>query len=220
MKKPLTTKQKMVYDYICKYIKKNEKSPTLEEMKGFLGVVSINSISQYLETLESGGYISRRRHDKRNIDLVEVKNNNEIKWFVQVPVVASVGCDDLSTFAEENVDEFLQVEKSFVKKSNMVAVRAVGNSMNDAGIENGDYVLIDQNIEIQNGDRVVAIVDGMATLKRFESKENFAVLWPESKDEKYKPIIVNQDFKLVGKVISVIPRQFYNDVQIVPNKEN
>ena len=80
--------------------------------------------------------------------------------------------------------------------------------MNDAGIENGDYVLIDQNIEIQNGDRVVAIVDGMATLKRIERKEHLSILWPESKDEKYKPIIVNQDFKLAGKVISVIPRQF------------
>lgn len=220
MKKPLTIKQESVYSFICGYIEQNKKSPTREEVRNFLGVKSINSISQYLEALESGGYISRRRHDKRNIYLVEVKNNNETKYFVQVPVVASVGCDDLSTFAEENVDEFLQVEKSFVKNSNMVAVRAVGNSMNDAGIENGDYVLIDQNIEIQNGDRVVAIVEGMATLKRIERKEDFAVLWPESKDEKYKPIIVNQDFKLAGKVISVIPRQFYNDVQIIPSKEN
>lgn len=220
MKKPLTIKQESVYSFIRGYIEQNKKSPTREEVRNFLGVKSINSISQYLEALESGGYISRRRHDKRNIYLVEVKNNNETKYFVQVPVVASVGCDDMSTFAEENVDEFLQVEKSFVKNSNMVAVRAVGNSMNDAGIENGDYVLIDQNIEIQNGDRVVAIVDGMATLKRIERKEDFAVLWPESKDEKYKPIIVNQDFKLAGKVISIIPRQFYNDVQIIPSKEN
>ena len=200
MKKPLTKKQELVYGFIRKYIKQNKKSPTMEEVQIFLDVKSINSISQYLEALEKGGYLSRRRHDKRNIDLVEVKNNDSKEnKFIQIPVVASVGCDNLSTFAEENAD------------------RAVGNSMNDAGIENGDYVLIDQNAEIQNGDKVVAIVGGMATLKRFEKKESLAVLWPESKDKQYKPIIINQDFKLAGKVISVIPRQFYDDVQIIPN---
>ena len=218
MKKPLTKKQELVYGFIRKYIKQNKKSPTMEEVQIFLDVKSINSISQYLEALEKGGYLSRRRHDKRNIDLLEVKNNDgKENKFIQIPVVASVGCDNLSTFAEENADEFLQVESSLVKKSKMVAVRAVGNSMNDAGIENGDYVLIDQNAEIQNGDKVVAIVGGMATLKRFEKKEKFAVLWPESKDKQYKPIIINQDFKLAGKVISVIPRHFYDDVQIIPS---
>lgn len=217
MKKPLTTKQQLVYGFIREYIERNKKSPTHEEIRSFIGVKSINSVSQYLEVLESGGYISRRRHDKRNIDLVEVLNNDNIKsQFIQVPVIASVGCDDLSVFAEEQADEFLQVESSLIKNSNMVAIRAIGNSMNNSGIENGDYVLVEKNTEIKNGDKVVAVIDGMATLKRFEKKEKFAILWPESKDEKYKPIVVEQNFKLAGKVISVIPRQFYNDVQIVP----
>lgn len=217
MKKPLSTKQQLVYGFIREYIERNKKSPTRDEVRNFIGAKSINSISQYLEALESGGYISRRKHDKRNIDLVEVINKNNAKiQFVQVPVVASVGCDDLSIFAEDQADEFLQVESSLIKNSNMIAVRAVGNSMNDSGIENGDYVLIEKNAEVKSGDKVVAIIDGMATLKRFETKENFVILWPESKDEKYKPIVVDQNFKLAGKVISVIPRHFYNDVQIIP----
>lgn len=217
MKKPLTTKQQLVYGFIREYIERKGKSPTRGEIRSFIGAKSINSISQYLEALESSGYISRRKHDKRNIDLVEVMNNNNTKsQFIQVPVVASVGCDDLSVFAEEQADEFLQVESSLIKNSNMVAIRAIGNSMNNSGIENGDYVLVEKDTEIKNGDKVVAIIDGMATLKRFEKKEKFAILWPESKDEKYKPIIVDQNFKLAGKVISVIPRQFYNDVQIIP----
>lgn len=220
MKKPLSTKQQLVYGFIREYIERNKKSPTRNEIRSFIGVKSINSISQYLEALEGGGYISIRKHDKRNIDLVEIINKDNIKsQFIQVPVVASVGCDDLSVFAEEQADEFLQVESSLIKNSSMIAVRAVGNSMNDSGIENGDYVLVEKNAEIKSGDNVVAIIDGMATLKRFEKKEKFAILWPESKDEKYKPIVVNRDFKLVGKVISVIPRHFYNDVQIFPIKE-
>lgn len=217
MKKPLTTKQQLVYGFIREYIERNKKSPTRDEIRSFIGVKSINSISQYLEALESSGYILRRKHDKRNIGLVEVINKNNAKiQFVQVPVVASVGCDDLSVFAEEQADEFLQVESSLIKNSNMIAVRAVGNSMNDSGIESGDYILIEKNAEIKSGDKVVAIIDGMATLKRLEKKEKFAILWPESKDEKYKPIVIDQNFRLAGKVISVIPRHFYNDVQIIP----
>ena len=154
-------------------LSETKKSPTHEEIRSFIGVKSINSVSQYLEVLESGGYISRRRHDKRNIDLVEVLNNDNIKsQFIQVPVIASVGCDDLSVFAEEQADEFLQVESSLIKNSNMVAIRAIGNSMNNSGIENGDYVLVEKNTEIKNGDKVVAVIDGMATLKRFERKKN------------------------------------------------
>jgi repressor LexA len=126
-----------------------------------------------------------------------------------VPVVASVGCDDLSLFTQEESmhDEFLEVDRSIVESedSGIVAVRAVGDSMQDAGINPGDYVLIRFTEDAQNGDRVAAIVGDMVTVKRLERHGGVTVLWPESKDPRYKPIVLREDFKIAGKVLCVIP---------------
>ncbi len=139
---------------------------------------------------------------------------------VSVPVVGNVGCDDLSLFAQEQYDEFLEVDKTIAdgpyrgeevaprgagEEGGIVAVRAVGDSMQDAGINPGDYVLIRFTDEAQNGDRVAAIVGDMVTVKRYEKKNGVTILYPESKNPKYRPIVLREDFKIAGKVLCVIP---------------
>ncbi len=208
MNVPLTTKQQRVYSELQKQMGGRGESPTLEELRKALKLKSLRTVTQYLEVLERKGYIVRRKNAKRNIELRPGLGGHGST--LSVPVIANVGCDDLSLFAQEERDEFLEVDKKIAEdprggESGIVAVRAVGDSMQDAGINPGDYVLIRFTDEAQNGDRVAAIVGDMVTVKRYERKNGVTILYPESKNPKYKPIVLREDFKIAGKVLCVIP---------------
>ena len=211
---PLTYKQKRVLENIRLYIGAKGQPPTLEELRKNLGLKSTRTVVQYLESLEQKGYLVRRRNAWRNIELRNVDGG----WgTVSVPVVANVGCDDLSLFAEQQYDEFLEVDKKIVEEpGDIVAVRAVGESMVDAGIRDGDYILVQFTDRVQNGDKVAAIVGDMVTVKRYEKKNGVVILYPESKDPKYKPIVLHEDFKVAGKVLCVIPAPERELTEVVP----
>lgn len=208
MNVPLTTKQQRVYSELQKQMNGRGESPTLDELRKALKLKSLRTVTQYLEVLERKGYIVRRKNAKRNIEL---RAEGGAGSTMSVPVIANVGCDDLSLFAQEERDEFLEVDKTIAAdprgggESGIVAVRAVGDSMQDAGINPGDYVLIRFTDEAQNGDRVAAIVGDMVTVKRYERKNGVTILYPESKNPKYRPIVLREDFKIAGKVLCVIP---------------
>lgn len=220
MQQLLTYKQKRVLDNIRLYVGAKGEPPTLEELRTNLGLRSVRTVVQYLEILEEKGYIVRRKGAWRNIEL----RNADGGWgTVSIPVVANVGCDDLSVFAqggENTADEFIEVDKHIVDEAGeIVAVRAVGDSMNDAGINSGDYILVQFTNNVQNGDRVAAIVGDMVTVKRLERRDGVTILYPESKDPKYKPIVLREGFKITGKVLCVIPANSTIQDDIVPFRE-
>src|SRR4051812_1501164 len=111
MKKTLTYKQHQVINEIKDYIGKNGESPTLDELCEKLRVQSLRTVTQYLDALEEKGYISRRKFARRNIELRDVSESGAVARMISIPVLANVGCDDLSVFAQETVhDEFLEVD--------------------------------------------------------------------------------------------------------------
>ena len=221
MQPPLTNKQQRVYTTLQKKIQKHHESPTLDELREALRLKSLRTVVQYLDVLERKGYIVRRKGIKRNIELRSGNTDSMATSTVSIPVVANVGCDDLSLFAQQEYDEFLEVDKTIAQSSSsseesgIVAVRAVGDSMQDAGINPGDYVLIRFTDEAQNGDRVAAIVGDMVTVKRYEKKDGVTILYPESKNPKYKPIVLREDFKIAGKVLCVIPNPYAEITEVV-----
>lgn len=205
----LTIKQKRIYDFICDYLNKNSFSPTVFEMKEFLGVSSLRTVTQYLETLERKGFISRMRSQSRGISLV--KKNEGGFSMITLPVVSAAGCDNMNVFAEQTFDEFITLDQDFLKGSDpekVVAFRAMGDSMIDAGIETGDLVLTEMTNGVSQKDKVVAIVDGMALIKQIHFSANAIVLAPMSHDPQYRPIIMKRDFQIFGKVIEVIKNSF------------
>ena len=224
MKQPLTSKQQEIYSFLRQYIKKEEDSPTLDEIRVFLDVSSLNTVVDHLKALEQKGYIVRRKHAKRNIELRDADQSGLIDWPVTIPVIASVGCDDLSIFAndqEHAYDESIDVDRKLVAgKGDVVAVRAVGNSMNDAGIQNGDYILVELTQNAESGDRVAAIIGDMVTVKKLDKRNGMVILRPESTDPKYKPIIMSEDFKIEGKVICAIPGDSNMDITEVVYDQN
>jgi repressor LexA len=202
----LTSKQKRVLENISLYIQAKGEPPTLEELRKNLGFKSLRTVVQYLDILERKGYMVRRKYARRNIELRPIDAEGRTETLVPIPVVANVGCDDLSTFAQEQYDEFLQVDKKIVEENgDIVAVRAVGDSMLDAGIQSGDYILVQFTDNVKSGDRVAAIVGDMVTVKRLERRDGVTILYPENKDPKYKPIVLREDFKIAGRVLCVIP---------------
>src|SRR3989344_269246 len=205
--KSLTGRQKRVLDNIELYLGARGEPPTLDELRQNLGFKSLRTVVQYIETLERKGYVVRRRYSHRNIELRAVDAEGRAAMLVSVPVVANVGCDDLSVFAQEQSDEFLQVDKQIVDEvhGEIVAVRAVGDSMADAGVKSGDYILVQFTDKVKSGDRVAAIIGDMVTVKRLERRNGVTILYPESKDPKYKPIVLRDNFKIAGRVLCIIP---------------
>ena len=218
LNKSLTGKQKRVLDNIQLYIGAKGEAPTLDELRQNLGFKSLRTVMQYIETLERKGYIVRHRHARRNIEIRAVDAEGRTATLVSVPVVANVGCDDLSVFAQEQTDEFLQVDKEIVDKAQneIVAVRAVGDSMADAGVKSGDYILVQFTDKVKSGDRVAAIIGDMVTVKRLERRQGVTILYPESKDPKYKPIVLRDNFKIAGRVLCIIPADVAQMEDVVP----
>jgi len=207
--KTLTSKQKRVFDYICSCLVESETSPTILELAKFLGVSSLRTVTQYLESLEKKGLIIRSHYRSRGIRLVT--QNDVAVETVTLPVVSAAGCDNMSVFAEQSYEEFITLDRDFLKghkPESVVIFRAVGDSMVDAGIETGDLVLTEMTNDINQKDKVVAIVDGMALIKQVNFSANAVILAPMTSDSQYRPIIMKRDFQVFGKVVDVIKNSF------------
>lgn len=219
MNTTLTPKQQEVFELITSFAKKNKNTtPTLDWLRQELGCSSINTVVKHLKALETKGLIARRKHAKEN-NIVILEEEVATPQFISIPVMASVGCDNASVFAQENIDEYMTVDASLIGKKRLVAIRAEGDSMNDAGVENGDYALVEilENGEpIKNGEIITAIIDGMAVLKRYEKKDGVVILYPQSTNPLHKPIIVNQSFRIIGRLWQMIPGVAEDDFSFIP----
>ncbi|EKE18898.1 MAG: hypothetical protein ACD_9C00203G0002 [uncultured bacterium] len=216
--KTLTSKQKRVFDYISNCLEKSNVSPTISELAKFLGVSSLRTVTQYLESLEKKGFIVRSRHQSRGIRLAA--RIDAVLETVTLPVICSAGCDNMNVFAEQTFDEFITLDRDFLKGNSpekVVVFRAMGDSMVDAGIETGDLVLTEMTDDIKQKDKVVAIVDGMALIKQINFSSNAVILAPMSHDPQYRPIIMKRNFQVFGKVIEVIKNSFKGEELVYEN---
>ncbi len=201
----LTPRQVEVFNIIQRYISEHGESPTLNELKELIGATSVRSVTQYLEALEKKGLITRSRYQNRNIKLARTKSVRSET--IMLPVVGNAGCDNLSVYADQQPDEFVTLDREFLRghdPEQTIAVRAVGNSMVDAGIKDGDLVLTEITENVNEGEKVVAIINEMAVIKKISFTDNAVILKPMSSDPHYRPIIMREDFRVQGRVIDVI----------------
>jgi repressor LexA len=218
----LTTRQREVLLMIKRYIKEHNVSPTIEEIAEALKVSSTRTVTQYLEALERKGYIHKIKHKKRNI-MVTDQENPSYGETVTLPVVGAAACGSLNVYAEESFNEFIQVSKHFLSGrsvNELMVIRAVGYSMQDAGIEDGDLVIIEFTENIKDGDIVAAVIDGMAVIKRISFTANAVILDPVTSIGSYTQIVMRRDFKVLGKVLHVIKAVKHDDVEFVPISAN
>lgn len=208
----LTPKQKIVLQAIKSYYSEHGMMPTIREIKeeaGNLGLKlkSIRSFFNYLNELEEKGYIQRNSED-RGIKLKGITQDT----FVDIPILGMANAGTALAYADEYIEGYLKVSKSIVRDKNVFAVQISGTSMNKAKINNktindGDFVLVEKRETYDYNDKVLVIIDGLATVKIYRKfDEDNIVLAPDSTDKKHKPIFLTSEdnFVIDGKVIEVL----------------
>ncbi len=200
---PLTSRQKQALDVIVASTRERGYPPTIREMGSALGINSTNGVRHLLRALAQKGYICRRPHVSRGIELVGSARSDGLR---AVPLVGRVAAG-LPVLAEENIEDFFFLDSSFLTSGEVFALRVKGESMRDAGILNGDIVFARQQPWAQKGDIVVALIGDEATVKRFYPENGRVRLEPANSS--YGPIIVEKDapgFHIAGKVVGLIRR--------------
>lgn len=210
----LTQRQNQAYELLKRWLSDKGKAPTVAEIAQEM-LVSLRTAAQYLEALQRKELIFRERYVKRGIRLLEDNNRSET---VLVPVFASAGCGDPSVIAERIFDEFISVSTEITdgRDENLFIIKAIGDSMRDAGINSGDYVLVERTENISPGDIVVAIIDDTAVIKKIIFADNAIILKPVSDGPEYKPIILSRNFSVFGKVITTIKVETPDEYQYIP----
>lgn len=206
----ITKKQKEFYDYISNYIKENGYSPTQKEMKDHFELKSFGSVQKYLQYLEKEGLLSAHWNQRRAIEVNKpVKNEDED--FSQIPLLGMVAAGN-PIEAIENPSNMIAVPRYFLKGNHKYfALTVKGDSMIDAGILENDVVVCrsTSTSEAHNGQIVVAVVNGEATLKTLSYQKKRIELLPHNKN--YSPIVIdltNPDesytFKIVGSLVGLL----------------
>lgn len=214
MKKELTDRQKEVLDFILQFRNEIGYPPTLREIGKQFNISSTFGVKRHLEALVKKGFINIEGNASRGISFNNNDENDYVKFddkiisnddvFSQIPILGRVAAGT-PILASENIEGSIVVDRNFVKKAeNCFALKVKGDSMINAGIFEGDFVIVNQTIAVNNNEIIVALIDNEATVKRFRKEKSKSKLLPEN--DNYSPIDVtnNQNFQIVGKVIGVV----------------
>jgi repressor LexA len=197
MYEDLTERQIEILDYIKKEIKTKGYPPTVREIGHVVGLSSSSTVHGHLTILEQKGYIKRDPTKPRAIEITDGSYVPIQREMINIPIIGKITAG-LPIFAEENVEEHFPVPLDFVSAKNELFILQVsGESMIEAGILDGDYVIIEKTDIATNGDIVAALIDDEATIKRFYKENNHVRLQPENK--LFAPIIAD-DIKILGRV--------------------
>jgi repressor LexA len=194
----LTPKQQKIYDFICERIDDRGFPPTIRDIGGAFGIKSPNGVMCHLKALEKKGYIAREGKAARAIlpmHRVMLKSGIPFRGLVAAG----------TPLPAESQDERLDLHEMFAGPNTFV-LQVKGRSMIDSHIDDGDFVVIRQQESAHNGERVVAMVDGEYTLKRFYRKRDHIELKPDNGT--MHPIVVDpsKDIRIVGSLVGVVRR--------------
>ena len=200
-----TDKQQRVLDYVREQIKKDGYAPSVRESCKALDLKSTSTVHGYLARLEKKGLIQKAALKPRTLRIVGAAGDDEEKGFytskemVDVPIVGKVTAG-MPILAVENIEDSFPLPVDFVGNSESFMLKVRGDSMIDAGILDGDLVLVKKQNTAQNGDIVVALIEDEATVKKFYKEKGFIRLQPQN--QFMQPILV-PTCTILGKVAGV-----------------
>lgn len=196
---PLTLTQRRVLDFLKEFVERHRFAPTAAEIAGRFGIAVKNGF-YYLELLERKGYIRRKRHHPRRIEFV---GESPSRSALRIPVLGRVPAGGPREAIEEVEGELL-LDPDLVGEGEVFSLRVKGDSMTGAHICDGDHVLVRSQARAEEGEIVVAVIDGEATVKRFRRWKGKVRL--EAANPAYPPIVVPAgapSFRIAGKVVGV-----------------
>jgi repressor LexA len=195
----LTARQKAIYDFLLKSIRENGYAPSIPEIGARFKIASTNGVSDHLKALERKGYI--RRAGKRAIEVLSALGKPVLTAVRDIPILGRVPAGK-PFLSEENVEGLLTITDD-IASGKLFALQVKGDSMIDAGILDGDRVIVKQQGTAENGEIVCALVEGEATLKRFYKKDGVITL--KAENEKYAPIVVSEgEFRIAGRIVGLM----------------
>lgn len=203
MRPKLTARQQEILDYIEQEVSTTGVPPSIRQIGAALDISSTNGVRSHLKALEKKGYIHRSLRTSRGIamlDRIKQRATAALQETVEVPILGRVTAG-MPVLAVENRDGHLQVDPSLIKSSDTFALRVEGDSMIEAGILHGDYVLVRPQPSAENGDIVVALIEDEVTVKRFYRETDGIRLQPENVN--MEPIYAS-NVQICGKVTSLI----------------
>jgi repressor LexA len=195
----ITEKQREILEFIKKEILNKGYPPTVRDICEAVHLKSTSSVHSHLETLEKNGYIRRDPTKPRAIEIVDDSFNLTRREVVNVPLVGRVAAGE-PILAVENIETYFPFPSEYMPNAECFMLKVKGESMIDAGIFDGDNILVEQCKDARNGDMVVALVDDSATVKTFYKEDGHIRLQPENNT--MDPIIV-PDCQILGKVFGV-----------------
>lgn len=198
----ISQKQSEILEYMKNEILNRGFPPSVREICEAVNLKSTSSVHSHLETLEKNGYIRRDPTKPRAIEIVDDNFNLVRRETVNVPIVGKVAAGQ-PLLAMENVEGYFPIPSEFMPNNKTFMLVVEGDSMINAGIFSGDYVIVEQHPTAENGQKVVALVDDSATVKTFYKEKDYIRLQPEN--DSMDPILVGPDqvFQILGKVIGV-----------------
>ena len=204
----LSKRQQQIYNFIESYIEQKGFGPTVREICEAVNLSSPSTVHVHLKTLEDKGYIVRDSLKSRSIALphkeaAQTHGSAAYENSISLPVVGRVAAGE-PILAEQNIENTLTLPTELVGDSASFILSVHGDSMIEAGINDGDYVAVKEQPTCNNGDIVVAIVDDGATVKRFYKEKGHVRLQPENSS--MEPIIVRENVSIAGKVVAVFRR--------------
>jgi len=207
MAKELTDKQKKVLSWIKESVDKTGDAPTVRELQIKIGCSSPMGVVSHLRALEQKGQIKRLGNQARGIVVLDGRTirENQDSDVVNVPLVGRVACG-MPIYAEEMIEDWIPLSTKLIKRSQDVfMLTAKGDSMNEAGIDDGDYIVFRKTSTAENGDKVVVLIGTEATVKRLNTTRGKAMFEPMSSNKEHKVIVPEEGtFMIQGKVIGVI----------------
>lgn len=196
----LSQRQSEILDFIKKEIRLKGYPPSVREIGNAVKLMSSSTVHGHLQTLEQKGYIRRDPTKPRAIEILNSTNDSNIRnKIVHVPIVGRVTAGQ-PILAVENIEDTFPLPAELVREETVFMLKVWGESMIEAGILDGDQILVRQQSSANNGDIVVAMIGDEATVKRFFKEKTHIRLQPEN--SAMEPIY-SQDIKILGKVIGV-----------------
>lgn len=201
----ISPKQQEILDYIKNEILNRGFPPAVREICEAVHLKSTSSVHSHLEALEKNGYIRRDATKPRAIEIIDDNFNLVRKEVVNVPVIGTVAAGQ-PILAVENIETYFPIPSEYMPNEQSFMLKVRGESMINAGIYDGDMVLVRKQNTAQNGDIIVALLDDSATVKTFYKEKDCCRLQPEN--DTMEPIIVKEDLRILGKVFGVF--RFYH----------
>ena len=189
----ISVKQNAIFEFIKKSIAQNGMAPSVREIGEAVGLRSTSSVQYNLNALEEAGYIKRDSNLQRTIRIA-----GSARHVTHIPLLGTVTAG-MPILATQQIEEYIAL--SGISGNNLFALHIKGDSMINAGIYDGDIVVVEQTPVAENGDIVVALIDDEATVKRFYREKGHFRLQPEN--DRYSPIIV-EECAILGKVKTLI----------------